>query len=248
MGDEMNVVACGLGLNSVSMIIEMYNRGIPIDVILFADTGAEKPHTIAYKHILESWLSVRRLPMITSVRSSGKTLEQDCLDRKALPSIAYGFKSCSQRWKLQPQNKYMNNLSEAKEIWASGDRITKYIGYDYGESHRVKDYSDDKYEVVFPLVEWEIDRDGCKDIIRAEGLCLPGKSACFFCPSSSVAEIKELNAQYPELAERAIKMERNAELTQIKGLGRNYSWENVLRTDDMFEDNYIEISCGCYDG
>ena len=244
----MNLIALGLGLNSIAMIIEMYNRGMPIDIILFANTGAEKPHTIAYKNILESWLSVRRLPMITSVKSSGKSLEQDCLDRNALPSIAYGFKSCSQRWKLQPQNKYMNNLPEAKEAWAKGEKINKYIGYDVGESHRVKDYDDEKYNVLYPLVDWGIDRDGCKDIIKAEGLCLPGKSACYFCPSSSVAEIKELKVQYPELAQRAIAMEKNANLTQIKGLGRNFSWENVLSTDDMFEDNYIEIDCGCYDG
>ena len=77
---------------------------------------------------------------------------------------------------------------------------------------------------------------------------MPDKSACYFCPASRVSEIKALKAQYPDLAERAIAMERNAYLTSIKGLGRNFSWENVLATEDMFEDNYIDIACGCYDG
>jgi len=46
----------------------------------------------------------------------------------------------------------------------------------------------------------------------------------------------------------AVAMEDNAELTSIAGLGRSFSWKNAAGTDDMFEDNYIDIDCGCYDG
>lgn len=38
----MNVVSFGGGTNSTAMIIGMYLRKIPIDLILFADTGGDQ--------------------------------------------------------------------------------------------------------------------------------------------------------------------------------------------------------------
>ena len=80
------------------------------------------------------------------------------------------------------------------------------------------------------------------------------KSACFFCPSSKAQEVKELAVQYPHLAQRAIAMEANADLTTIKGLGRDYSWTDLLKFNDaqtkLFDDDYstAQVPCGCYDG
>ena len=58
---------------------------------------------------------------------------------------------------------------------------------------------------------------------------MPSKSACFFCPSSRPKEIIDLYEKHPDLIQRALKIEQNAELTTIKGLGRNYSWSDVIR-------------------
>ena len=41
----MNIVSFGGGTNSTAMIIGMHQNKIPIDLILFADTGGEQPHT-----------------------------------------------------------------------------------------------------------------------------------------------------------------------------------------------------------
>ena len=41
----MNIVGYGGGINSTAMINGLYRRGIPIDLILFSDTGGEQPHT-----------------------------------------------------------------------------------------------------------------------------------------------------------------------------------------------------------
>jgi len=100
------------------------------------------------------------------------------------------------------------------------------------------------------LIEWDIDREYCIEIIKNAGLPLPGKSACFFCPSSKPSEVRELQRQYPELALRALEMESNAELTTIKGLGRSWAWRDLLATGDMFDDQKLttEVACGCYDG
>lgn len=248
----MNVVAYGGGTDSTAMLIECVNRGIKIDLILFADTGGEKPHTYEYVKLFSNWLVENNYPEIIIVKKAGngETLEENCLRCNMLPSIAYGFKSCSLKYKVQPQDKFCNNYNECKKTWEKGEKVKKFIGYDADEDRRANIKEDEKYNYFYPLIEWEIDRGMCLDIIESAGLPLPGKSACFFCPSSKPHEIRALQLQYPELAKRALKMEENADLTSIKGLGRNWAWKDLLATDDMFDDGQyaIDIACGCYDG
>ncbi len=247
------VASFGGGTDSTAMLIGMWERGERVDLILFADTGGEKPHT--YEHIkrFSEWLVKNGMPEITVV-SCGKSLEQDCLDRNALPSIAYGFKTCSQRFKIQPQDKFLNNWQPARDVWASGGKVTKLVGYDASEERRAKEYQSDKYTNRYPLIEWGWDRAICIDLIKSYGIPLPGKSACFFCPSSKAQEVKQLAKQYPDLAKRAIAMEKNAILTDIKGLGRDYSWADLIEFDEkqlkLIDSDWStsEVACGCYDG
>jgi len=243
----------GGGTNSTAMLIECAKRDIKIDLILFADTGGEKPHTYEYVNRFSAWLVEHGMPSIIGVKKAGnmETLEENCLRMNMLPSLAYGFKSCSQKYKIQPQDKFVNNWPPAKEAWKRGEKITKLIGYDADEERRAKIYDDKKYDYWYPLIEWDMGRDECIQVIEDAGLCLPGKSACFFCPASKQNEIRQLAQVYPELMERALKMESNAELTSIKGLGRNFAWKDVIATDDMFSDDFHlapELACGCYDG
>jgi hypothetical protein len=249
----MNIVAYGGGTDSTAMIIECFNRGVQIDYILFADTGAEKPHTYEYVKKFSSWCAAHGLPEITTVKKGGnnETLEQECLRKHSLPSLAYGFKTCSQKFKIQPQEKFFNNLPEAKVIWQRGEKITKFIGYDLTEKRRADKailYQSDKYQLRFPLIEWGITRADCINIIKNAGLCVPGKSACYFCPSTRVSEIKQLGVNYPDLLQRALALEANADLTKIKGLGHGFSWRDAVKTDDMFADQFElmpELICEC---
>jgi len=251
----VTVASFGGGTDSTAMLIGMWQRREPVDLILFADTGGEKPHTYEHIYWMTDWLLKHDMPRITWVKPHGNlTLENDCLKRNALPSIAYGFKTCSQRFKLQPQDKFMNNWQPAIDAWGRGEKVTKLIGYEAGEERRAKDYGDKKYTFRYPLIEWGWTRNYCVEVIKSVGLPLPGKSACFFCPSSKAQEVKQLAKQYPELAARAVAMEKNAILTDIKGLGRNYSWAELLEFDEkqvkMFDDDWstAEVTCGCYDG
>lgn len=247
------LVCYGGGTNSTAMMINKVRLGEPVDIILFADTGAEHPHTYLYVKIFSAWLVEHGYPAIEIVRSVNAagdvyTLTQDCLDRKALPSLAYGYKTCSLRWKLAPQDKFLNNNEICKVEWAAGRKITKLVGFDWGESHRVKFYDDPKYDVQYPLVDWRWNRKKCVEVIMAEGLPLPGKSSCFFCPSMKQSEIRELANSYPHLLEQALEIEANANLYSVVGLGRSYSWREMLKQGEFnFCDNGIDIDCGCFD-
>jgi len=79
---------------------------------------------------------------------------------------------------------------KAKAEWKSGRKIIKIIGCDADEEHRAKIPEDKKYIYKYPLVKWGVGRDECIKIIEVAGLGLPGKSACYFCPSSKPTEIR----------------------------------------------------------
>lgn len=123
----MNIVSFGGGTNSTAMIIGMYLHKIPIDLILFADTGGEQPHTYEFMETFNEWLVKHGIPKIISVEYHDKngnrlTLEQECINYGTLPAIAYGFKRCSLKHKIGPQEKFCNNYQPCKEVWASGQR------------------------------------------------------------------------------------------------------------------------------
>ena len=180
----MNTVAYGGGVNSTAMLIGMHRRGIPVDLILFADTGCEQPHTYEYLPVMNSWLSAHGMPGITVVEYTDQngdrlTLEQECLRSGTLPALAYGHNRWSLKHKIEPQEKFCNNYPPCREVWAKGERVAKFIGYDAGEERRrnhaiVYDLQDKKYRKEYPLMDWGWGRDECLAAIRQESLPLPG--------------------------------------------------------------------------
>ena len=261
----MNLVAYGGGTNSTAMLIGLYQHGIPVDLILFADTGCEQPHTYAFIPIMNQWLTKHGMPEITVVEyvdqnGDRMTLEQECLRSGTLPALAYGHKKCSLKHKMEPQDKFCNNYPPCREVWSQGRRVVKFIGYDASEERRrnnavVHDMINKKYENLYPLMDWGWWREDCITAIQNEGLPLPGKSSCFFCPAMKRHEIRTLYHQHRDLYDRAIAIEDNAmpNLTSVQGLGRNWSWKSFVEADKnqtamcwMFPEN--DMPCGCFDG
>lgn len=244
--------AWGGGVNSTALIVEWIRRGHRIDLALFADTGGEKPATYAYRDGFAVWLKARGIPFFT-VTATVKypTLEAECLGSKTLPSLAYGFKKCSQKWKRQPQDKFCNNHPPCQAVWNAGGKVVKLIGYDAGEERRAKIAEDAKYAYRYPLIEWGIDREGCIDAIEAAGLPIPPKSSCFFCPASRPSEVLKMQDEHPDLLKRALAIEEAAKATlvSVKGLGRSYAWSDLIEQDRR-QGKFLfapPIPCECYD-
>lgn len=169
----MNVVSFGGGTNSTAMIIGMYLHKIPIDLILFADTGGEQPHTYEFMETFNEWLMAHGIPKIISVEYRDRngnrlTLEQECINSGRLPSIAYGFKKCSLKHKIGTQEKFCNNYQPCKEVWASGQRVHKYIGYDAGE----------KFLLFLPINEEERNPSAVGELPRSIPACYRHRARC----------------------------------------------------------------------
>jgi hypothetical protein len=251
----MLVVAYGMGVNSKAMLCGFAERGIRPDVILSADTGGEKPETLLDMLGTQRWLESVGFPSIFLVSNDGmyKTLENNCLQTHTLPSLAYGWKSCSDKYKRRPQEKFLNHYQPAVEVWQQGGKVLKAIGYDAGEERRAKIYDDARYTYWYPLIEWQWGREECVNAIRRAHLPIPPKSACFFCPASTKKEVLALAHEHPELLARALTIEENASetLQTVKGLGRRWAWKDLIKADadqlPLFA-NPPAMACGCFDG
>lgn len=260
------IVSYGAGTNSTAMLVGLYERGLRPTAITFADTGGEKPHTYQHLAAVNAWCIKVGFPQIDTLRGSmpqqivDGSLYQECIRLGKLPAKAYGFSSCSDKWKMDPQRRYNRAFAEKHGIDQA--QITRLIGFDADEHHRVERglalASRKPVKEAYPLYEWGWGRDECVEAIARAGLAQPGKSACFFCPSTKKGELLELREMYPVLFERAVAMERRAlagegpaPQTTSAGLGRSFSWEKFAAQAEggLFSDAGIpEMDCGCYDG
>lgn len=250
-------VAYGGGTNSTAMLIGMVERNILPGLITFADTGAERPETYEFIGRMQTWLVSHDMPEIVVVQNDGVygTLERECQQKAAMPSLVYGWKSCSDKYKRRPQEKAINEWTDAQDAWAAGGKVVRAIGFGLGEEHRAeRSEGDHKYANWYPLIEWEWDRDECREAIERAGLPQPGKSACYFCPASTKREVLELRDKHPDLFAQAVTIERMAvdgHAHTVKGLGRRWSWEALASADEAQMRLWADpppIACACFDG
>lgn len=228
--DRPVIVCNGLGVDSTAMLIALRNAGIRPDVITFADTGGEKPETLAHLEIMNAWCRRNGFPETTVVRKkttdrvSYSDLAGNNTENETLPSLAFGMKSCSIKWKQGPQYQFIMgckrgpNKCDPHPVWADaqarGVKPVKLIGYDNGKadlrrSSKVS-YEDANFEYRYPLQSLGWTRGDCVAAILAEGLPVPVKSACYFCPASQKWELFWLAGKHPELFEKALEMEHIA--------------------------------------
>jgi hypothetical protein len=230
---EGPVIVCyGGGVDSTAMLIAMRRQGITPDLITFADVGGEKPETYEYVAQMSRWCVLNGFPPVTTCKhtteaaTSYNDLTGNCIDNETLPSIAFGFKmkSCSIKWKQGPQDQEVKgckrgpNKRDPHPLWIEaqglGIKPTKLLGYDAGpadlrRSKKLKT-SDSNFEYRYPLQQLGMAREDCIALIIDEGLPVPVKSACFFCPASQKWELYWLAGKHPELFEKALQIEVTA--------------------------------------
>jgi 3'-phosphoadenosine 5'-phosphosulfate sulfotransferase (PAPS reductase)/FAD synthetase len=200
------------------------------------------------------------------VRATYDSLWRNCLVNETLPSLAFGLHGCSLKFKAEVINKFLKNHPAVKACLAAGGKIQKAIGYDAGpadmrRSAKAKRATAKRLERVeqlrcggekikadlwetahctyhYFLQDWGLARTALAEIIRAEGLPVPHKSACWCCPASQPEEVVELKLNHPKLYEKALQIEETARtgrhgLKTKCGLGMgNWKWSALKDCND----------------
>lgn len=276
--DNIVVMNIGGGTDSIGCTVLAIEACIIPDALIWADTGDERPlrngmPRAEYLDIFDEWLARNGAPKLTRVRwirkdGTFESLSDHCLRLHDLPSKVYDNAGCTSKWKQQPCDNWV------RAHFGNGSNVERWLGFtaedgradrmyakmraadtpqlsllDVGGKHKP---SRDNW--IWRAPPWEADvyrQDAVEAIVRA-GLPPADKSACFECPSSKPHEIIELRTTAPHMLDKALLIERNAELKAIVGLGRNWSWNELIKNHDtggpLFEGVGVEASCYCEDG
>ena len=204
-----NVVHFSGGKDSTAMLLMMLEHNIPIDYVIFCDTGKEFP--AMYKHIekVEAYtgLEITRLKaaksfdyyMFDHVKTRGKNKGK----------CGYGWPTMGIRWcttmlKQQPAKRFMKDLDgECMEyIGIAADEPKRHINIAPNIRHPLYDWGITEAMALRYCYDKGFDWDGLYEHFR--------RVSCWCCPLKSLPELKALYEFYPELWQKLRQMDEKA--------------------------------------
>lgn len=192
----------GGGVNSTACIILWAQGYIDCDEIIYVDHGGDWPETRQYVKMMAQRFPITILiPKVQGFSS----LYEYARHYNMIPSRRQRW--CTDKFKVRVINDYIERP------------CFSLIGFSLDEEHRAKISSKNGVENRFPLLELEIDRAGCKQVIKDYGLPVPMKSGCYFCPFQRIKQWKKLRRVHPELFCNAQELEEN-EIRARKKIGK----------------------------
>lgn len=219
----LNVVQFSGGKDSTAMLLMMLEKNMPIDDIIFCDTGKEFPQV--YEHIEKvnkyigggiTFLRAKKpyeYYMFEHVKTRGKNKGK----------IGYGWPDMVRRWctsrlKELPQKDYMK-----------GKEYLSYIGIAYDEPKRHQNIPDN---VIHPLYDWKITEKMALEYCYEKGFDWGGlyehfdRLSCWCCPLKNNKELEIIYKNFPELWQELKDMDKRA-YNDFKGKGIDY-YENKI--------------------
>lgn len=222
---EFHVVSLSGGKDSTCLLLLMIERGMPIDVVISADTGMEFPEMYAHLAKLDEHLYRERGLHITTLRHpqgfeylmfDAPQQRERAIERRIAngqPLIGYGWPAMQVRWctgqlKTHLIDKEANRLKQKHQV-------RHYVGIAADEAHRCKD-------LCYPLVDWGITEAEALRICYDRGFDFGGlyqiyrRASCWCCPLQRIGELRKLRRHHPELWSRLRQMDSRA-IEQFKG-------------------------------
>lgn len=245
--ETLSAISLSAGKDSSCLLILMIEKGLPIDCVLYADTGMEFPEMKAHIAKLDELLFRERGIHITTLRHphgfewlmfDQPKEKRSCLENRArlgIPPYGNGWPGTKVRWctgqlKTHLITKETNRLKKEKNA-------LHHIGIAADESHRCKDDSHNRY----PLVEWGITEAEALKICYAHGFDWDGlyeiyhRVSCYCCPFQRVGELRNLRHHHPELWAKLLEMDERARVQFGTGpLGQFKKNWSVARYDRRF--------------
>lgn len=214
----MEVLSFGAGVQSSALILlALEGRHPKPDLVVFADTGSERPRTYATVKQISRLCRAGGVEFVTV--SAGSKLHEDYRKRNTLPMIGQAI--CTVKWKIRPVRRCVRARlpCTGPKPWAK-----MWLGITTDESHRMRSSDVQYIENRFPLIEMGWTRADCIGYLAENYPWLKvEKSGCFMCPYQSRHGWSSLRGEHPELFEVALDLDRAGRQGQhkLKGLFRS---------------------------
>ena len=225
-------LSMGMGVNSVAMMLMLLDQGEGFEAI-FVDHETDYPETYEYLDMFQGWLAEHGHSKITVLKPKEKDMSNLYDYFYSYSMVPSGFhRICTAKFKVKPIHEYIETP------------CFMLIGIDWGEAKRAKIATEKGVENRYPLIESEIDRQGCKDIIAAHNLPIPIKSGCFICPFQKRQQWIELRKNHPELRNKEYRISKGKKPMTLSPTKKSLSSIVDENQMNLFEeDDYPPCNC-----
>lgn len=208
----MRSISLGWGVQSFTLAVMAALGDIPpVDVAIHADTTHERSATYEFAAWWSPWLEKRGVRVVTvletgdvdrvTTRISDEVLRipayavirelQSGGSEVNIPAHTASFsggmlrRQCTQRWKIAPMRKWL-------QANRNGKQVETLLGISLDEFQRMRD-SDVRYIThSYPLIDMRMTRLDCVNYLQRNGVDVPVKSSCVFCPFHNKTAWREM--------------------------------------------------------
>ena len=220
----LNVVHFSGGKDSTCMLLKMLEMGIPVDYILFCDTGKEFPEMYKYIDKVEKFIGREILRLKAEKSYDYWMFDHVKTKGKHIGECGYGWATMGIRWCTSTLKKRVAD----KFIKSLNDDCTEFIGIAFDEPKR---HAKIKPNVVHPLYDWRITEADALKYCYAKGFDWDGlyehfdRLSCWCCPLKNLQELRMLYKHHPQLWQELKDMDNRA----INQFRADYSVEDLER-------------------
>lgn len=254
-GPPPAVFSYGGGVQSMAALVLAAEGRIPLRHFVFSNLGedTEYPETTAHLHEVAIPYAKRHgihLHVLTKVDRDGKpmTLLSYMLQegRRSFPIPVRltdpgvegmpGKRACTQDWKSLVVARWMRDHGATK---ANPGLVG--IGISVDEMMRCKPSHLEYLRLYWPLIEENLDRQDCVQLIKRAGLAVPPKSSCIFCPFHSDLTWQRLLDKNPDAfaASAALEEHINA-IKRENGQNPAYLSKHLRPLAEVFDGSHRE--------
>lgn len=211
------VISYGGGVQSTALLVLAARGEINYHIALFANTGddSENPKTLEYvRTIAADYCRAQGIQfeeLQRQTRAGHTETLYEHLTRPESRSLSIPVRTggkpmnrkCTVNFKIKVILRWLRAHGASKH-----DPATSALGISLDEFQRARSSSNIPYQhITYPLLDLRLTRYDCTRIIEREGLPVPPKSSCYFCPFHRLSEWQQLRHESPELFERSADLE-----------------------------------------
>lgn len=262
----MKVLSFGGGVQSVTIAYMCINGDLPKpDYAIFADPQWESKATYDYIKAMKPVMYKAGIPLI--IRSKGN-IREDALSGKRFASMPVftnlyirdvdcnGNKletgsyhkgmlrrQCTNEYKIQVVCKAIRELMNVPKHGRVKEVVDMWLGISRDEAIRMKPSRVKWIRNVYPLIDKDMSRQGCKAFLKAHGIAEPPKSACIGCPFHDDNFWKEMQKNSPDEFEQACQFDEQIRQNSKKGVdGKIYLHRSCRPLREIkFDDGNYEL-------
>lgn len=204
---KQHIVSFSGGKDSTALLIQMLERKMQVDRIVFADTLYEFPDLYEYINTVNDYIKKYGDYEIEILKPT-RRIEDEVFEKitrgprkgeiRGFPLVAFGC-----YWSRDVKQKPLNEVCKGN---------IRYIGIALDEKERrIKDWEEQGFR--YPLIDWGWTEADCLQYLKDINLQNPlydkfDRLGCYWCPKQSIKSLKVLYREYPVLWKKVLDLDR----------------------------------------